>query len=200
MRTLMVVFLLLSGALFAENQNEKGVCIYFVGLSGAGKSTLCEAIKERLCQIQNKAVVILDGDEIRKYLSSELGFSKKDRSINVRRIGYVASKIVEARSICLCANIAPYNDDRLANRELINKQGTYIEVYVDTPLNICESRDVKGLYKAARNGKIPQFTGVSDPFEIPTTSEIVVNTEDTVDKTIDFILDKIKELAPQILN
>lgn len=200
MKKILFVFLLLCGTVFAEKSMEKGVCIYFIGLSGAGKSTLCNALKERLNEVQNKAVVIVDGDEIRKYLASELGFSKRDRSINVRRIGYVASKIVETGGICLCANIAPYDEDRLVNRELIGGHGTYIEVYVKTPLEICEKRDVKGLYKAARAGKIPQFTGVSDPFEDPTKAEIVLDTEASIDKSIDFIIDELVKLAPQFFS
>ncbi len=181
-----------------EYKNRKGTCIYFVGLSGAGKTSLCQGLKEYLKSVQDSPVVIIDGDVIRKYLSSELGFSKKDRSINVRRIGYVASTITEAGGICLCANIAPYDEDRLANRELISQNGKYIEVYVKTPIEVCEDRDVKGLYKAARAGKIPQFTGISDPFEEPSKSDITIDSSDDINGTLESLINQLKDKVPYL--
>jgi len=155
-------------------QKPKGVCVYFIGLSGSGKTTLAQALKARMQEEwPHKEVTVLDADEIRTHLSKGLGFSREDRSMNVRRIGYVASEIVRHGGIVLVANIAPFEADRAANRAMISQHGTYLEVFVDTTLETCESRDVKGLYKAARAGTIKQFTGISDPFETPTSAHVV---------------------------
>lgn len=150
-------------------QRQRGVCVYFVGLSGAGKSTLMQRIAAMLRErMPTRDVTMLDGDEIRQHLSKGLGFSKQDRSTNVRRVGYVASEIVRHGGLVLCANIAPYAADRAYNRHVVTSLGgTYLEVYVDTPLAVCEERDAKGLYKRARAGELKQFTGISDPFEVP---------------------------------
>ena len=149
-------------------QKPRGLCVYFVGLSGSGKSTLAQALRGYLQEeMPHKEVTVLDADEIRTHLSKGLGFSREDRSMNVRRIGYVASEIVRHGGIVLVANIAPYEVDRAYNRTLIGGFGTYLEVFVDTSLATCEARDVKGLYAAARAGTIKQFTGISDPFEVP---------------------------------
>jgi sulfate adenylyltransferase len=117
----------------------------------------------------------LDGDEIRQHLSAGLGFSRADRSANVRRIGYVAGLLVRAGGIVLCANIAPYEEDRQWNREFIGQHGRYVEVYVNTTLDVCEERDVKGLYAKARSGVIEKFTGISDPFEEPQSADLVID-------------------------
>jgi sulfate adenylyltransferase len=175
--------------------NKRGFCIYFVGLSGAGKTTLSNAVRAKLLERTDRPVTVLDGDIVRKNLSKGLGFSKEDRSTNVRRIGYVASEVVKHRGIALCANIAPYKEDRDFNRKIISKQGGYIEVFMDTPLDICERRDVKGLYKKAREGIIKQFTGISDPFEEPDDSEIVINDYQDLHKNIDVIINKLVELG-----
>ena len=152
-------------------QKPRGLCVYFVGLSGAGKSTLALALKARIQEeAPHREVTILDADEIRTNLSKGLGFSKEDRSTNVRRIGYVASEIVRHGGIVLVANIAPFEADRAANRRAVSAWGIYLEIFVDTPLATCEARDVKGLYAAARAGTIKQFTGISDPFEEPVTA------------------------------
>jgi sulfate adenylyltransferase len=154
----------------------KGVCFYFVGLSGAGKSTLAESLKSYIEECYpSKEVTLLDADVIRTHLSKGLGFSKEDRSMNVRRIGYVASEIVRHGGIVIVANIAPYEEDRQYNRNLISAYGKYIEFFVDTPIEVCEERDVKGLYKLARAGTLKGFTGVSDPFEIPTNAMVIKN-------------------------
>lgn len=174
--------------------NQKGLCVYFVGLSGCGKSTIANVLKSKLLEICNKQITILDGDIIRQHLSKGLTFSKEDRSTNIRRIGYVASEIVKHNGIVLCANIAPFEDDRKYNRELISKYGHYLEIFVDTPLNICEKRDVKGLYKLARSGIIKKFTGVSDPFETPTESNLIVNGEESIDKILDKIINLLKKI------
>lgn len=150
-------------------QKPRGLCVYFCGLSGSGKSTLAEALKAQFeLDIPWREVTLLDADIIRTHLSKGLGFSKEDRSMNVRRIGYVASEIVRHGGIVIVANIAPYEEDRAWNRKQIEQYGEYLEVFVDTPLDTCEKRDVKGLYAAARAGKLGQFTGISDPFERPT--------------------------------
>jgi len=135
-------------------------------------------------------VTLLDGDVVRTHLSKGLGFSKEDRSINVRRIGYVASEITKHRGIAICAPIAPYEADRQYNRQLISSFGGYIEVFVDTPLEVCEQRDVKGLYAKARAGLIKGFTGIDDPYEPPSNPEIVCRTtEETVEQCVEKILD-----------
>jgi sulfate adenylyltransferase len=155
-------------------QKPKGACFYFVGLSGSGKSTLANALKGKLVEkYPCREVSLLDADEIRTNLSKGLGFSKEDRSTNVRRIGYVASEIVRHGGIVVVANIAPYQEDREFNRKLITSYGKYVELYVNTPIEVCEERDVKGLYKAARAGTLKGFTGVSDPFEPPTNCEVI---------------------------
>lgn len=173
---------------------KQGVCVYLTGLSGSGKSTIASALKAKIEENpqEDREVVILDGDEIRRNLSAGLGFSRKDRSINVQRIGYAASLVVRSGGICICANIAPYAEDRLANRQLISQHGKYIEVFVNTPLDVCESRDVKGLYKLAREGKIKEFTGISDPYEIPTCCELETDLQDSLQETVEKILNLIK--------
>lgn len=171
----------------------RGLCVYFVGLSCSGKSTLANALKVRLEELdRNRRVTLLDGDVVRQFLSKGLGFSKEDRSTNVKRIGYVASEIVHHNGICLCANIAPYDADRVANRQLIQQYGSYVEVYVQTPVSVCESRDIKGLYKMARQGIVKNFTGVDDPFEPPTRADLVVDHDTTIDATVDKILAHLK--------
>jgi sulfate adenylyltransferase len=152
-------------------QRPKGACYYFVGLSGSGKSTLAEILQARLEEVYpSRQITLLDADIIRTHLSKGLGFSKEDRSMNVRRIGYVASEIVRHGGLVIVANIAPFEEDREWNRKAISQWGDYIQIYVDTPVEECERRDVKGLYKAARTGTLKNFTGVSDPFEVPTNS------------------------------
>lgn len=166
---------------------KTGICLYFVGLSGAGKSTLANYTMAKLKELTDKQVSLLDGDIVRLNLSQGLGFSKKDRSTNVRRIGYVASEIVKHNGIVICANIAPYEEDREFNRNLILQYGNYIEIYVKTDLKICEERDCKGLYKLAREGKIKEFTGISDPFEEPLTSELIINGNESIETILNEI-------------
>ena len=176
-------------------QTETGFCLYFIGLSGAGKSTIANAIESKLKEINPyRRITLLDADLIRQHLSKGLGFSKEDRSSNVQRIGYVAHEIVKHRGICLVANIAPYQADRETNKNLISQYGKYIEIYIKTDINICEQRDTKGLYKLARQGTIKQFTGISDPFEDPITSDIVLNGDNDIQDNIDIIINKLKEL------
>jgi len=156
---------------------KQGFTVFFTGLSGSGKSTIANALMVKLMEMGGRPVTLLDGDVVRKHLSSELGFSKEHRDINIRRIGYVASEITKNGGIAICAPIAPYTATRRAVREMIESFGAFIEVHVATSIEECERRDRKGLYKLAREGKIKEFTGISDPYEAPTQAELVVNTE-----------------------
>ena len=162
-----------------QKTSKRGFTVFFTGLSGSGKSTLANGLLSRLLEEGSRAITLLDGDIVRTHLSSELGFSKKHRSINVQRIGFVASEITKNGGVAICAPIAPYANDRGINRKLISKYGGFFEVFVDTPLAICESRDSKGLYKLAREGKIKNFTGVSDPYEKPVNPDLIINSDGT---------------------
>ncbi|MEM9762045.1 MAG: bifunctional sulfate adenylyltransferase/adenylylsulfate kinase [Pseudomonadota bacterium] len=157
-------------------RSGQGFTVFFTGLSGSGKSTIANALMVKLMEMGGRPVTLLDGDVVRKHLSSELGFSKEHRDINIRRIGYVASEITKNGGIAICAPIAPYEGTRGAVREMIEAYGAFVEVHVSTPLEECERRDRKGLYKLAREGKIKEFTGISDPYEAPKDPELRVNT------------------------
>lgn len=157
-------------------RSNQGFTLFFTGLSNSGKSTLANILSVKLMEIQERPLTLLDGDVIRMHLTSELGFSKEHRSLNVRRVGFVANEITKNRGIAICAMIAPYEADRQYNRNLIGSSGTYLEIYLATPLEVCEQRDTKGLYALAREGKLEQFTGVSDPYEIPTNPDLVLDT------------------------
>lgn len=156
---------------------KRGFTVFFTGLSGSGKSTLANALLVKLMEIGTRPITLLDGDIVRKNLSSELGFSKEHREINIKRIGFVASEITKNRGIAICAPIAPYDKVRKEVREMITEYGTFIEVYLSTKLEVCEERDRKGLYKLARAGKIKHFTGIDDPYQPPKDAEIVLDTE-----------------------
>jgi sulfate adenylyltransferase len=158
-------------------RSKQGFTVFFTGLSGSGKSTIANALMVKLMEMGGRPVTLLDGDVVRKHLSSELGFSKEHRDINIRRIGYVASEITKNGGIAICAPIAPYTDTRASVREMVETYGAFLEVHVATPIEECERRDRKGLYKLAREGKIKEFTGISDPYEAPTAPELMVNTE-----------------------
>ncbi|MCS7182853.1 MAG: bifunctional sulfate adenylyltransferase/adenylylsulfate kinase [Thermoanaerobaculum sp.] len=155
---------------------RQGFTVFFTGLSGAGKSTLARLLQIKLLEIGGRSVTLLDGDLVRKHLSSELGFSKRDRDINIRRIGFVAAEITKAGGVALCAPIAPYDAVRKEIRQEIGQYGGFILVYVCTPLAVCEARDRKGLYAKARAGLIAEFTGISDPYEPPEDAELVIDT------------------------
>ena len=158
-------------------RNKQGITLFFTGLSGSGKSTLARIVYARFLEAGGRPVTLLDGDVVRHNLSSELGFSKKDRDINVKRIGYVASEITKNRGVAICAPIAPYAKMRRDVRANIEQYGAFIEIYVSTSLDECERRDRKGLYAKARKGLIPEFTGISDPYEVPEKPELIINTE-----------------------
>jgi len=175
---------------------NRGFTIFFSGLSGSGKSTLANGLMTKLLEDGRRPVTLLDGDIVRTHLSSELGFSKEHRSVNVRRIGYVASEITKNNGIAICAPIAPYEADRRANRELIESFGGYIEIHVNTSLEKCEERDVKGLYALAREGKIKEFTGISDPYEEPINPELTINSSgEEPEILVDQILEKLKKFG-----
>jgi sulfate adenylyltransferase len=156
----------------------QGFTIMFTGLSGAGKSTIANVVLVKMLEMGGRPVTLLDGDLVRKNLSSELGFSKEHRDINIRRIGYVASEITKNGGIAICAPIAPYDQIRKEVREIISPLGGFILVHIDTPLEICEERDRKGLYAKARAGIIKEFTGISDPYEAPEDADVVIDTTD----------------------
>jgi sulfate adenylyltransferase len=158
--------------------SPQGITVFFTGLSGAGKSTVANVLLIKLLEMGDRVVTLLDGDIVRKHLSSELGFSREHRDINIRRIGFVASEITKNGGIAICAPIAPYDSVRKEVREMVAAVGTFVLVHVATPLDVCEQRDRKGLYAKARAGLIEQFTGVSDPYEIPEDAEIVLETTD----------------------
>jgi len=158
------------------SRKHKGLTLFFTGLSGSGKSTLAKLIYARFIEQGGRPVTLLDGDVVRTNLSSELGFSKEHRDINVRRIGYVASEISKNRGVAICAPIAPYESVRESVRSMTEEYGAFIEIYVSTPLETCEGRDRKGMYAKARKGIIKNFTGISDPYEVPVNPEIEVDT------------------------
>ena len=159
-------------------RSQQGFTVFFTGLSGSGKSTIANALLVRLLEMGGRPVTLLDGDLVRKNLSSELGFSKEHRDLNIRRIGFVAAEITKNGGIALCAPIAPYDSLRRDVREVITAGGGFVLVHVATPIDVCEARDRKGLYAKARAGLIESFTGISDPYEVPDDADIVIDTTD----------------------
>ena len=177
-------------------KNKQGFTVFFTGLSGSGKSTIANALMIKLMELGGRPVTLLDGDVVRQNLSSELGFSKEHRDINIRRIGYVASEITKNGGIALCAPIAPYEKTRKSVRNEIEHYGAFIEVYVATTVEECERRDRKGLYKLAREGKIREFTGISDPYNVPVNPELVLETEQfEVDECAQKIILKLESMG-----
>lgn len=157
-------------------RQRQGFTVFFTGLSGSGKSTIANALVIKLRESDTRQVTFLDGDIVRQKLSNELGFSKEHRDLNVLRIGCLASEITGNGGIAICAAIAPYADARRSVRELIAPLGCFVEVYVATPIEICEGRDQKGLYAKARAGLIKGFTGIDDPYEVPINPELNIDT------------------------
>ncbi len=177
-------------------RSKQGFTVFFTGLSGSGKSTIANALMVKLMEMGGRPVTLLDGDVVRKHLSSELGFSKEHRDINIRRIGYVASEITKNGGIAICAPIAPYTSTRRSVREMIEQYGAFVEVHVATSIEECERRDRKGLYKLAREGKIKEFTGISDPYETPENPELRVETENAeVDHCAHQVILKLEEMG-----
>lgn len=157
-------------------RSRQGFTVFITGLSGSGKSTLARVLLIKFLEMRTRPVTLLDGDIVRKNLSSELNFTKEHRNLNITRIGFVASEITKNGGIAICAPIAPYEESRQANRELISGCGGYIEVYMATPLEVCEQRDRKGLYAKARAGRVTGFTGVNDPYIPPSDPELTIDT------------------------
>ena len=175
---------------------QQGFTVFLTGFSGSGKSTIANALMVKLMEMGGRPVTLLDGDVVRKHLSSELGFSKEHRDLNIQRIGYVASEITKNGGIAICAPIAPYTVTRGKVREMIEQYGAFVEVHVATSLEECERRDRKGLYKLAREGKIKEFTGISDPYDVPENPELRVDTEGLdVDYCAQQILLKLESLG-----
>ena len=160
----------------SPSRHQQGFTVFLTGLSGSGKSTIANALMAKLLEMGGRLVTLLDGDLVRKNLSSELGFSKEHRDINIRRIGFVASEITKNGGIAVCAPIAPYEAVRQEVRKTVQSGGGFILVHVATPLDVCEQRDRKGLYAKARAGIIKEFTGISDPYEEPEDAEVVIDT------------------------
>jgi sulfate adenylyltransferase len=174
-------------------RHQQGVCIWFTGLSGAGKSTTAEILTVLLLE-RGRQVTLLDGDIVRSHLSKGLGFSKEDRDINIRRVGFVASEIVRHRGVALCAAVSPYRTTRNDVRNIVGSDN-FIEVFVDTPLWVCEERDTKGMYAKARSGEIKDFTGIDDPYEPPRHAEITLDTmshtaEENAHRIINYLVER----------
>ncbi len=155
---------------------QRGVTVFFTGLSGSGKSTIANALRVRLLEDGRRTVTLLDGDLVRTHLSSELGFSREHRTLNVRRIAFVAAEITRHGGVAICAPIAPYAALRRDARALVEAAGVFLLVHVATPLAVCEARDVKGLYQRARAGTLPEFTGISDPYDVPDDADVTIDT------------------------
>jgi sulfate adenylyltransferase len=157
-------------------RRQQGFTVFFTGLSGSGKSTIANVLQVKLLERGGRSLTVLDGDLVRKHLSSELGFSREHRDLNIRRIGYVAAEITKAGGIAICAPIAPYDETRKHVRALVEAAGGFVLVHVATPIEVCEQRDRKGLYAKARAGLVKEFTGVTDPYEEPSDAEIVIDS------------------------
>lgn len=171
--------------------DRKGFCIWLTGLSGSGKTTIAEALNRGL-MARGRKVTLLDGDVVRTHLSKGLGFSREDRDANIRRIGFVASEIVRHDGAVICAVISPYHGARSESRSMVGPE-QFVLAYVDTPLDVCEKRDVKGFYAKARRGEIHGFTGIDDPYEVPIDADVVLTTtdclpEDDARKVIEHLL------------
>ena len=171
---------------------HKSVVLWFTGLSGSGKSTLAHSVEERLYQMSCRTLV-LDGDNVRHGLCGDLGFSEQDRMENIRRVGEVSKLFLEAGVVTLTAFISPFRSDREKVRSLFQK-GDFLEIYCRCPLNVCEERDVKGLYKRARSGEVQNFTGISSPYEEPAKPELIVDTDrQSLDGSVAEVLNLLRE-------
>ena len=178
-------------------KQKRGFTVWFTGLSGAGKTTISDFLHHRLQGMGITNVEVLDGDVIRTHLSKGLGFSKQDRDTNIRRIGWIAQLLTKHGVPNLVAAISPYREVRGEVREMVEKaggKGSFIEVFIDCPIEVCEERDVKGLYAKARRGEIKNFTGIDDPYEPPLNPEIHLRTDSsTPEECVDIIIEYLKE-------
>lgn len=182
-------------------RSRQGVCIWFTGLSGAGKSTVAEILAIHLLECGRQAT-ILDGDVVRTHLSKGLGFSKEDRDTNIRRIGFVASEIARHGGLVIAAAVSPYRATRDEVRGMVGSD-QFVEVFVDTPLGVCEQRDAKGMYAKARRGEIKNFTGIDDPYEAPLNPEITLDTvahtpNENAQQILDYLVERGFVLAERI--
>ncbi|WP_350286170.1 adenylyl-sulfate kinase [uncultured Croceitalea sp.] len=177
-----------------EKRNQayqhKSLLVFFTGLSGSGKSTVANALEQKLF-LDNFKTYVLDGDNVRKGLNKDLTFSPEDRAENIRRIGELANLFIDAGIVTLAAFVAPYAEDRDKIKQTV-KADNYIEVFVNTSLEVCEQRDVKGLYKKARSGEIPNLTGISSPYEKPLNPDIEISEKNTIEESVEIIYKKIK--------
>ena len=175
-----------------ELNNHKSVVLWFTGLSGSGKSTMSHALEERLFN-KGCRTFVLDGDNVRHGLNSNLDFSLKDRKENIRRIGEISKLMMEAGFIIMTAFISPFREDRIAARNLIPK-GDFIEIYCKASLDTCEARDVKGLYKRARAGEIKNYTGIDSPYEVPENADLIIDTDqETIEDSVSIIMSFLKK-------
>ncbi len=172
-------------------KEQKPCILWFTGLSGSGKSTIANAVEVKLASLK-KHTYLLDGDNVRYGLNKDLGFSDTDRVENIRRIGEVSNLFADAGIIVLSAFISPFREDREIVRTLTN-EGEFIEVFIDTPLEVCEQRDPKGLYVKARKGEIPDFTGISSPYEVPEKAEIHIKGEPSIEESADIIVNYLHD-------
>lgn len=174
--------------------DRRGLVLLFSGLSGSGKSTVAKGVEEALLESSGRTLTFLDGDVVRRNLSKGLGFSRADRDANVRRIGFVGAEVARHGGIAICAPIAPYASTRAAVRAMVEAAGgAFVLIHVATPLEVCEARDRKGLYALARAGKIPEFTGISDPYEVPEDADIRIDTSvQDVGSAVDVVLDELR--------
>ena len=174
----------------------RGVCLWFTGLSGSGKTTTADALVP-LLEASGRTVTVLDGDVVRTHLSRGLGFSREDRDENVRRVGFVAAEIVRHGGLVVCSLVSPYRSTRDEVRELVNAaggDGAFVEVFVDTPLDVVQQRDVKGLYAASQRGEVEKMTGVTDPYEPPASPELHLHTVDrTVEDNVSNVIAHLEE-------
>ena len=171
--------------------NFRGYCIWLTGLSGAGKSTIASLVALRLVE-RGRTVTLLDGDVVRTHLSKGLGFSREDRDTNIRRIAFVASEVVRHRGVAVCAAISPYETTRNECRQIVGGDH-FVLAFVDTPFEVCEQRDPKGLYARARSGELPGFTGLDDPYEPPAAPDVVLRTVgNTPDQSVGALLNHLE--------
>ena len=182
----------------ANPSQRRGVCLWFTGLSGSGKSTTAELLAQIL-EERGQTITMLDGDVVRTHLSRGLGFSREDRDENVRRVGFVAAEIVRHGGLVICSLVSPYRDTRDEVRQMVDEaggQGSFVEVFVDTPLEVVMERDVKGLYAATARGEVEKMTGVGDPYEPPTDPEIHLKTvSNTVESNVSTVLRFLDQMA-----
>ncbi len=179
----------------SERRREGGFTLWFTGLSGAGKTTIAHLVGPEL-DARGHVVEYLDGDTVRTHLSKGLGFSKEDRDTNIERIGWVASRLTRQGGAVITAAISPYDETRRQARAMVEEWGPFVEVFVQASVEECARRDVKGLYEKAFRGEIKGFTGVDDPYEVPTDAEIVIDTEaHSPEESAQIILGKLEELG-----